>query len=122
MKYRALYDYTVKNGGVTFRVKDYPEKIVMPAKGYVVGGYGDNATAIFDVDDTEAFDESIDRFLFHSRNDGYKYIGTWINEGKVYIENVEVLKNKDFAMGTAYGRGEKAVYDLAAKKEIFLKV
>lgn len=125
MKYQALYNYTVKEGGATIRLADYPEKIVMPTVGYAVAR-GDEGMAIPNAvpegSGTQLlFDDTVDRLLGYFDAKGYGYLGTWRHDNVIHVEPVEVFKNKDFAMGFATRGGEKAIYDLALKKEIFLK-
>ena len=50
-------------------------------------------------------------------------LGTWINpeNGKVYLDTVELLEDYDLAMQKAVKRDEIAIYDLLENKEIFVK-
>lgn len=121
MKYQALYDYTIANGHAIVRVKDYPEKIVMPAVGFVVGGAGAWVYAL--ADDTEAFDNNVERILLSAHRMGHEFMFTSHHDDKIIVEvaNVYSPRNFEFAKGVAFGRQEAAVYDIAAKKGIVLR-
>ena len=130
MKYQTLYDLTMDQGGATIRVKDYPEKIVMPKVGYAVGNSADAIILLTpkpefrnDPDFTQPFDQAVDRVLYyigHIPLDA-EYLGTWVDAGEMYIEPVDVFARKDFALGVAWARGEKAIYDIAKQKDIRIK-
>jgi hypothetical protein len=122
MKYQALYDLTLAQGGVTLRVKDYPEQIVMPTKGYAVGN-GAKGIALTFGSDLEAFDVSVERVIAQTKLIGADYFGTWIDTStqQLYIDPVNVFASKDFALGVAFERGELAVYDLDKQREIRIK-
>jgi hypothetical protein len=119
MKYETLYKLTLTEGGVTFKVKDYPDKIAMPSKGFAVG-VSCEGLIVIDVDSTK-FDDAVDRLLDRAKELGIEHMGTWLNEGSIYIDLVEVFANKTFALGVAYGTGELAIYDLGAGKDIPIK-
>lgn len=125
MIYRTLYEITIKEGGATVKLPDYPDAIIMPKVGYAVAR-GDEGMAINNAipegQMTQlVFDDTVDRLLGYFKEKGYGYLGTWRHDNVIHIEPVEVFKNKDFAMGFATRGNEKAIYDLANKKEIFLK-
>jgi hypothetical protein len=117
MKYEALYDLTITQGGATVRAEDYPSKIVMPKTGYAVATSGTTV----EQDDKEAFDVVVDKMIAWCRETEVAYFGTWVHDGLIYVDGVEVFASKEFALGVAYARGELAIYDIAAGKEIAIK-
>lgn len=125
MKYEQLYKLTMEQGGATVRVKDYPETIMVPKVGFAVGNSSDSI--IIPVNDTEhfdhvqAFDQVVTKQLAMARQYGVGYIGTWLNDGFIHVDLVDVFKNRDFALGVGWARGEQAIYDLAEGKEIALR-
>lgn len=118
MKYEALYNLTLEQGGATVRVKDYPDAIVMPAKGFAVGNWQESVVTFID---QTAFDDAVDRMLDWVANSDIEYFGTWLRGDVIEIDPVDVFASREFALGVAYGRGEQAIYDLANKKEIYLR-
>lgn len=124
MKYEALYRLTTEQGGATVRIKDYPETIIVPTKGFAVGE-GENgmilvSEGIPEVDERR-FDAGIDWALENFPVWGVEYLGTWVDGTQLYIDPVNVFASRDFAMGVAFARGEQAIFDLAAKKTIALR-
>jgi hypothetical protein len=124
MKYEQLYRLTLENGGATVRVKDYPEKIVSPTKGFAVGNNSE-ALVLHNARGPQApkiFDNFIDRQLIWASGSGeFEYLGTWLDGDELYVEPVDVFADKSFALGVAWARGEKAAFDLENKKEIRIK-
>lgn len=119
MKYEALYNYTIEHGGATIRLKDYPEMLVMPTKGYAVGEGAIGYVVPFDGADPETFDVTIERALaWFAEHGGIEFLGTWIDDGVLYVDPVHVFTRKDFALGVAWAWGERAVYDFEAGKSI----
>lgn len=128
MKYEALYRLTLSEGGATVRLKDYPEQILMPVKGYAVAVGTEGITLlepkpefVMDPDFTEAFDNVIEKALTYFPSIGAEYLGTWVNDGKIYIDPVFVFASKDVAIGFALRGGELAIYDLAKQREISVR-
>lgn len=124
MKYEALYRLTTEQGGATVRLKDYPDQIVMPQKGFAVGdgaiGIVFGSTGIPEVDEGN-FDRAIDRALSNFPGQGYDHFGTWIDGEMLYIDPVNVFASKEFALGVAFERGEQAIFDLTAKRTIQIR-
>jgi hypothetical protein len=49
------------------------------------------------------------------RGDGASVIGTWVDEGVLYVDAIEVIADTDDAIRLARSRGEKAIYHLTDK-------
>lgn len=47
-------------------------------------------------------------------------IGTWINEGMVYVDIVNHFADRDMAIVAAAIRGELAIWDIASNEELFI--
>ncbi len=45
-------------------------------------------------------------------------LGTWVHDGKVYLDVAEVVSTREEALTLGRERGEIAVYDLAASEEV----
>jgi hypothetical protein len=124
LKYEALYRLTTEQGGATVRLKDYPETIAFPTKGFAVGD-GQNGMVLVsegipEVDEAR-FDAAIDWALAEFPGWDFEYMGTWIDGTQLYVDPVNVFASRDFAMGVAFERGEQAIFDLANKKTIQIR-
>lgn len=124
MKYGALYRLTIEQGGATVRIKDYPQSIVVPVRGFAVGDGGNGiilaSEGIPEVDERR-FDQAIDWALATLPEQGFEFLGTWVQGIELYIDPVNVFASREFALGVAFARGEQAIFDLAAKKTIALR-
>lgn len=47
-----------------------------------------------------------------------RYLGTWEHDGRLYLDVVQVVTDRDDALALAESRGELAIYDLSAGVEI----
>jgi len=79
-------------GGFTYNLDD--SKFMSPDKGYAVGG-SPHPTGI---------------------------LGGWLENGHVYLDNVDILDSREGAIRLANTRNEKAIYDFAAKESVYVKV
>ena len=119
MKYEALYNLTLEQGGATVRIADYPEQMVMPTKGFAVGNRSEAIVSDKNSDDIkERFDTAVERLLPWAKEIDVDYLGTWVDGDLIHVEPVDVFASKDFALGVAFARGEDAIYSLADQKEI----
>lgn len=48
------------------------------------------------------------------------YVGTWIEDNVLYVDVVRIYTNKFAAIAEGLELGEQAIYDLGAKKTIYL--
>jgi hypothetical protein len=60
---------------------------------------------------TRVFGDACDSLM----TDGARYIGTWIDEGMLYVDAIELIDDTDEALRVAAERGEKAIYHLTDK-------
>lgn len=89
--------------------------------GYIVGGRV--PTLVLNVRDALG-DRTLDiltvaRWL-DSLETSITNVGSWVNDGKVYIDAVDHIANHEEAYKTGFSRGEIAIWDCAAQTEIIL--
>jgi hypothetical protein len=106
----AILQHTFHNQGGTFDETGTP----VPVDGYAVGGFVDGLK--LDVTDpTYDNDLKIASFLHRiPRNgDGEKaaYVGTWIEDGILYVDATQIHNDQEEAYFVARERGEIAIYD-----------
>ncbi len=117
MKYERLYKLAMEQGVVIFRYADYPQNIVQPTSGY---GIFSDVDIMVPKNDTEAWDESLERIGSVTRYNGYKFI--YVNTLGDLITLVPCdIVGKDFAAGYARGTGDDFIWDVVKQKEIRLR-
>ena len=113
---RLAYGSTLMDGGYTLW-KDEETRL----KGYVVGGVCDEADCL--ATRTVAFTELFDIYL-HKLNirDEHKTlgIGTWVEQGRIWFDVVQHVKNEQDAIDMCIERGEKAYFDILNQKSIYI--
>lgn len=64
--------------------------------------------------------DALCRVLGSYDDDPYRpaYIGTWIDDGTVYVDAVSLHSSREDALAVAYARGEAAVYNLATGETV----
>lgn len=99
---------TLANGGGTFpAVED----------GYMVGGVVPERTCT-----PEEFERVLYDFVAeHGHNLGGAHIGTWIDNGVVYLDVSENVADQEEALNLARERGERAIYDIRNGESIFVE-
>ena len=58
----------------------------------------------------------------HIRELGYGLIGYWLNDGKLYIDGVYHIQDKDRALRMARASHQQAIWDFMNSKEIAVKL
>jgi hypothetical protein len=141
VKYEALYKYTIENGGATVELAQYPEKLVMPTKGYAVslakGTWGKVLGK-----DAELFDVMVERALVQFPRDYpmATHLGTWLNDDIIHIdpifvsratrvvnclhsqpEDIVVEVGRDVAIGIALATNQESIFDLRNQKVIYVR-
>jgi len=102
----ALMAYTIENGGGTFEQGTYlPFK---PADGYAVAIAGITLT------EADATYEAIKRWgkAIVTEHEA-SFLGTWLNEGLLYLDAVVYIRDLDFALRTASAHNQLAIFDFA---------
>ena len=115
------YGSTMLTGGSSIGIMDNREYYV-PKYGYVVGGVVPEKSC--DMDNEMAFTQMYER-LFHQaelalERESAVVIGTWVEDGKIVFDLCNVLDDMKDALVLAAKRGERAIYDLEAEREIFV--
>lgn len=113
---RVAAALTRAHGGVTLRAADLVP--VEPESGYAVGGYAPSIILSASATDRDIA-AAIGRMRATHRP-GAAYIGTWRSGGRVYIDAVAILADRENAIAAGRERGERAVFDFAASAEVTL--
>ena len=126
---RLAYINTLLDGGYTAIANAEP--IINPKSGYVVGGAWEEST--MDVDAHALLDGIIKYNYAEFEELWLKYtnyveenwcegmgVGTWIHEGKIYFDVVELFDDIKGASFHGRHRGEIALWDCKNQKEITL--
>jgi len=118
---KHLLDIVKRNGGATFD----PHSFTTKESGYSVSiedkyKLSENDTYQLlcnaTVEDYQRLDEIIDEAVELGH-----MLGFWVNKGRLYIDWIDVLDNKQKAIRIGKENNQLAIYDLNNKKEIFLK-
>ena len=118
-----VFNRIVENGGATYNL--YTGEL-NPDNGYMVAQKGFEKVFAFD-SNPNAFSEQIKSYLTKDIMDQISnridlYLGFWLHEGKIYFDIVERIDSLETALTEGKRNGQKAIYDAANKKEIFLTV
>lgn len=109
---KTVYEKTLEDKGVTINLDGH-----IPVRGYAVSLKG--FEKIVDLKDFEY--ETIKVYIldnWYTLEQENTYIGTWINENKVYLDISVILSNIYEALKFGKANKQKAIYDLREKKEI----
>ena len=122
--FRAIAEITQSRAGGTFR--PVTGALVVPDKGYTVG-VGKLADGITvpgmghgfwcDVDALAVVLASVWPKTFPVNA---QYVGTWVDDGLLYVDHVVVLPTLDLALACAERHGELAVYDNEKGEAVYL--
>ena len=109
MRDDLILEKTIKNGGIT--LKNAEE--FQPETGFLVGGLA--PTKIVNPVQDEVIRALCELIL--ADND---IVGTWLNDGKIHVDAVEWIQDREQALEVAKERGEIAIWDCAETKEVFV--
>jgi len=116
------YGKTLMDGGCSLITLD-GETFTEPTYGFVVGGIvpEDSVPA----NDAESFGKKLDEFVALARHElrtgaSTAIVGTWMEDGKIVFDLCNSIDDEDEALALASERGERAIYDLENKREIFV--
>jgi hypothetical protein len=105
----ALLTETMDKGGATFEARTLRP---VTSGGWCVGGGMPGYTFVADsADPMRGLTSAIDGLI----EDGARRIGTWLDDGVVYVDAIDIITNTDEAIRLARSRGEKAIYHLTDK-------
>jgi len=110
-------------GGSSIGIMGNNPEYFVPKYGFVVGGIVPEKSC--DMDNREDFKSQYN--ILHSQaelameRELAVVIGTWVEDGRIVFDLCSVLDDEQEALALAKKRGERAIYDLENKKEIFVK-
>lgn len=114
---------TLANGGGTY--DPLTGESFSPGKGFFVGSTDKFPSLVLDANDiTSDTIWDVQCFVNGMKRAGLKnaYLGTWIDQEKIYVDASCLVLDKDEALSTAKDRGELAIWDNAAGESIFTGV
>lgn len=115
-KIKKIVNYTLKNGGCSFNSK---LEILEDLKGYTISIQKyEYKTTIKNIDEIE---KNIKNKIEIVKNKKNYIIGTWIDDGILYIDVNKIEKN--YTRAVEFGKSQKqlAIFDNINKKSIYLK-
>lgn len=115
------YGSTMLTGGSSLELHQNGEFYV-PEYGYVVGGTVLEKSC--DIDNKEDFKSQYNVLHLQGRLELERELsvvmGTWVENGRIVFDLCYVLDDEQEALALAKKRGERAIYDLENKREIFV--
>ena len=106
-------DATLTDGGGTF---DTATLQPITAGAWAVGGSMPGTT--LRPTDYRAYADLLRTFAEHYidiLSSGARYVGTWLDDGVLYIDAIDIIEDTDEAIRLASERGERAIYHLTDK-------
>lgn len=106
---------TTQNGGCTYSLFGG----YSPESGFVVSILSDQTTCKVN----EFSPYLLGKFIKEHADklsQSYNYLGSWIENGKVYLDVCEVSKDKAAALKIAAQNNQIAIFDLSTKETIYL--
>ena len=105
---------TLKSGGLTIHIPDGER----PISGFAVSTFKSEELQV----KVTEFSESVISSYIESKSAFLSqpdiYLGTWVNEGMVYLDLICVVPEKTLAITLAREHNQKAIYDLGKGEEI----
>lgn len=124
-----VFDITATNGGGTFIYltpipNDDGGWCEYHGDGYAVGGYQDTVKVDLNTGNGEPvlrIAEFIQRIPSTLNGDKHYLLGTWIEDGVLYIDAVKIWAEEGDAMNEARKNGEKAIYHFNSERTIYVE-
>lgn len=110
MNVKELKEELKKSGGLTLSA-DYTK--ATEKNGFYVSKIG--YEKIINIEDLESYIKMYSKMLLKN-----EYIGLWIDNGLLYIDITKHYKNKKEALKIGIKNKQKAIFDIANKKDIFI--
>tara|TARA_X000001382_G_scaffold78603_2_gene55130 strand:+ start:260 stop:619 length:360 start_codon:yes stop_codon:yes gene_type:complete len=119
MTIQSLYHLLQSGEGFSVRPQGL---LTFSGKGYAVGGAQDFKVHEVDNEDLSfiKFEKLMNGLVSSSFDPHTQVVGGWVDEGRVYLELSDIVQSKYVAMELAKARREKAIYDFANGKSIYL--
>lgn len=114
---------TLANDGGTFTLTGAQ---VLHRRGYYVGGLVPTAIVRKHENDAWSLSWLAEQLASFARQhkavleNADAYLGTWVNEGNVYIDVAQWVGDRGTALGLGHARGELAVWDCERGEEVTL--
>jgi len=112
----GIYARSIHNGGSTTYVDT---GIAVNPRGYMVAKANSNEQVICEADFSP---RTIERYIKQNINnlrEDNTFLGTWLNDGKWYLDSSERISGCILAMKLAIDRNQLAIYDLARNESIY---
>ena len=122
-KIRLAYGSTLMDNGYTLWSDLSKRGLICIDKGFIVGGVKRSGReGICDRDDTIEFARLFDEYedLMEEDSSMPLGLGTWVYQGQIHFDVVELFDTESGAEWKCKRRGEKAYYDIANKKSIYI--
>jgi len=118
----SLYHLLQNGEGFSVRPVGIDKLHTYNGGGYAVGGAQDFKP--FEIDNESLsfihFEKVMNGLVCSALDRDTQVIGGWVDEGRVYIELSDIVQSKYVAVELAKMRKEKAIYDFANSKSIYL--
>lgn len=108
----AVLSTTVENGGGTYNPDGTMADV---STGYALSLHPE-WTKVVDLDDVTPTTVAV---YFHDFAQAGKFVGTWVHEGQVHFDVVDIEQDYDIAMHLAVMAQQDAIYDLEKGEELF---
>lgn len=112
MNVKRFFNNTISNGGATFSVEQNQYK----TGGYAVATSGNEVVIPLDRFNQMSIVKYIDRF--RHKLGGNFCLGSWVNDGKVYLDISEIETQQETAVIKAKQRNQLAIFNLDTFEEI----
>jgi hypothetical protein len=111
---------TMRDNGGTFASNGYP---VVKDTGFMVGGLVPTTIVELPMRNRNGrgwLADTLDEFVksHHAHLGRNRYLGTWVNDGKVYVDVSQWVETLDNAIALGKSRGELAIWDCAKNEEV----
>lgn len=119
-----VFDHTAIHNGATFTHDHIGGWTVYEGDGYAVGGYQDTVTVDLNTGNGEpVYDlaEFIQRIPVDGNGDKRYLVGTWIEDGVLYIDAVQIWAELDDALSEGDRLKQDAVYGFREGESFYLK-
>jgi len=113
---REAYELTLAQGGATLDTMDLGD--YTGPYGWTVGGsQGVEAHIIPLEDPVLSFELFVQAYLTMLSLE-VRIVGTWVDDGRLYVDAIDIISDADAAIETAIARGERAIYNLTTHRTV----
>lgn len=112
----GIYSRSIQNGGSTTYVDT---GLAVNPTGYMVAKSNSNEQVISENDFSPRSIEQYIKQNINNLREENTFLGTWLNDGKWYLDSSERINGCILAMKLAIDRNQIAIYDLARNESIY---